>query len=165
TFGQSTIWKFNNNASAMKSKLAARDFEDLLQCSIPVFDGLMPTTSENNIILDLLWDECAWHALAKLLLHTETTLHIFDKTTVSLGNSLQQFSRQVAGRYYTTELPQKEAARGQRHAALVKKAIKKIGGKAKPFNLDTCKLHSLGDYAAAIHMFGTTDNYTTQIVS
>jgi hypothetical protein len=30
TFGRNTIRKFNNNASAMK-KLAARDFEDLLQ--------------------------------------------------------------------------------------------------------------------------------------
>ena len=30
TFGSSTIHKFSNNASEMK-KLAARDFEDLLQ--------------------------------------------------------------------------------------------------------------------------------------
>lgn len=32
-FGRSTIRKFHNNASAMK-KLAARDFEDLLQVSL-----------------------------------------------------------------------------------------------------------------------------------
>jgi hypothetical protein len=32
TFGRNTIRKFSNNASGMK-KLAARDFEDLLQVS------------------------------------------------------------------------------------------------------------------------------------
>jgi len=36
SFGRSTIRKFHNNASAMK-KLAARDFEDLLQVFLPVF--------------------------------------------------------------------------------------------------------------------------------
>jgi hypothetical protein len=36
TFGRSTIRKFHNNASAMK-KLAARDFEDLLQVFLPFF--------------------------------------------------------------------------------------------------------------------------------
>ncbi len=35
TFGQSTIRRFHNNASSMK-KLAARDFEDLLQ--VPYID-------------------------------------------------------------------------------------------------------------------------------
>ncbi|KAF8173647.1 hypothetical protein BJ912DRAFT_824715, partial [Pholiota molesta] len=39
TFGRDTIRKFNNNVSGMK-KLAARDFEDLLQCAIPAFEGL-----------------------------------------------------------------------------------------------------------------------------
>lgn len=34
TFGRDTIRKFNNNASGMK-KLAARDFEDLLQVRVP----------------------------------------------------------------------------------------------------------------------------------
>ncbi len=33
TFGSSTIWRFATNASEMK-KLAARDFEDLLQVSL-----------------------------------------------------------------------------------------------------------------------------------
>ncbi len=36
SFGRSTICKFHNNASAMK-KLAARDFEDLLQVVLPFF--------------------------------------------------------------------------------------------------------------------------------
>ncbi len=35
----------------------------------------------------------------------------------------------------------------------------------KAFNLQTYKLHSLGDYVRTITMFGTTDSYSTQIVS
>jgi len=35
----------------------------------------------------------------------------------------------------------------------------------KIFNLCTYKLHALGDYVAAIARYGTTDNYSTQVVS
>jgi Sec-independent protein translocase protein TatA len=35
----------------------------------------------------------------------------------------------------------------------------------KIFNLNTYKLHSLGDYANTIRQYGTTDSYSTQIVS
>jgi hypothetical protein len=38
TFGQGTIRKFSNNVSEMK-KLAARDFEDILQVSISLRMG------------------------------------------------------------------------------------------------------------------------------
>jgi hypothetical protein len=31
--------------------------------------------------------------------------------------------------------------------------------------MDTYKLHALGDYVTAIRRFGTTDNYSTQVVS
>jgi hypothetical protein len=37
--------------------------------------------------------------------------------------------------------------------------------KPKEFNLNTYKFHSLGDYADAIRRYGTTDSYSTQIVS
>ena len=35
----------------------------------------------------------------------------------------------------------------------------------KIFNLSTYKLHALGDYVNTIRLFGTTDSYTTQIIS
>lgn len=37
--------------------------------------------------------------------------------------------------------------------------------KPKGFNLNTYKLHSLGDYADTIRQYGTTDSYSTQLVS
>ncbi|KAF8954730.1 hypothetical protein BDZ97DRAFT_1765812 [Flammula alnicola] len=40
TFGHGTICKFAVNSSEIK-KLAARDFEDLLQCALPAFEGLL----------------------------------------------------------------------------------------------------------------------------
>ena len=81
TFGRDTIRKFANNASGMK-KLAARDFEDLLQvleltlhayfcpltclkCAIPVFEGLLPEVHD-KIVMDLLFELATWHFLAKL---------------------------------------------------------------------------------------------------
>ena len=33
------------------------------------------------------------------------------------------------------------------------------------FNMSTYKLHALGDYIATIWCYGTTDNYSTQVVS
>ena len=35
----------------------------------------------------------------------------------------------------------------------------------KVFNMCTYKLHTLGHYIAVIAQFGTTDNYSTQIVN
>ena len=36
--------------------------------------------------------------------------------------------------------------------------------RAKTFNLDTYKYHSLGDYAEHIRQYGTTDSYSTEPV-
>jgi hypothetical protein len=35
----------------------------------------------------------------------------------------------------------------------------------RKFNLATYKTHLLGDYIKSIHMYGTTDSYSTQLVS
>ena len=58
--------------------------------SIPIFDGLFPEPSQQTI-LDLLYTLAHWHALAKLQLHTEITLHELSTATQALGQELQQF--------------------------------------------------------------------------
>ncbi|KAH9942660.1 hypothetical protein B0H21DRAFT_710231 [Amylocystis lapponica] len=167
TFGRDTIRRFSRNVSRMK-KLAARDFEDILQCIIPVIESLLPPP-HNEIILDLLFDLAVWHAYAKLRLHTQTTLDIFKQATRTLGFTLHHFLVTTGTVYVTRELPKEEAARGRRTAALTAKGH---GGKGKgpakgpkimKLNLLTYKLHALGDYPETIRRFGTTDNYTTQI--
>ncbi|KAF9548000.1 hypothetical protein CPC08DRAFT_591470, partial [Agrocybe pediades] len=168
TFGRSTIRRFSNNASGMK-KLAARDFEDLLQCAIPVFEGILPTNSHNNHIMDLLFVLCTWHALAKLRLHTASTLNGLQESTKSLGQLLRDFVRKVCSKYKTKELPREEAARTRRRAAAASKgkAVRKDNGqkgakKLKLFNLSTFKLHALGYYVPSIIRSGTSESYSTQ---
>jgi hypothetical protein len=172
-------------------RLAARDFEDLLQvsshiytynpnilqCSIPVFEGLLPG-DENDIVLDLLFDFATWHAYAKLRLHTDTTLNNFDTVTKVLGSTLRTFAKEVCIIYDTRELPHEETARVRQAAKqanleaangtisepIAHPPVASTGRKRRELNLSTYKLHALGDYPNTIRRFGTTDSYSTQSV-
>ncbi|KAF9551569.1 hypothetical protein CPC08DRAFT_738298 [Agrocybe pediades] len=175
SFGHGTIHKFSKNASAMK-KLAARDFEDLLQCAIPVFEDLLPK-KHNRIVQNLLFEFGTWHALAKLRLHTETTIEELETSTERLGSLLRKFKKDVCSNYQTIDLPHEEAARGRRQAALASRngqqqqpkaatssiPAKKGAKKLREFNMETYKMHAFGDYPDSIRMFGTSDNMSTQI--
>jgi hypothetical protein len=121
-----------------------------------------------------------WHAYAKLRVHTETTLGFFDTTTTALGQALRRFTNTTCKAFVTKELPREEAAHGRRKAAAAakdkgkgkapaeptkRKGKKKDGANAKLFNMLTYKLHALGDYVKNTWLYGTTDNYSTQVVS
>ncbi|THG95202.1 hypothetical protein EW026_g6403 [Hermanssonia centrifuga] len=157
TFGRYTIRRFSNNVSGMK-KLAARDFEDILQCILPCIEGLLPSPLE-KIVLDLLWDLAVWHALAKLRLHTDTSLSILDQATTNVGTSVRRFARACAN-IDTRELPREEAARGRREVAKGKVVA---GKKQKKLNLQTFKWHDMGHVVSMIRKCGTTDGYSTQV--
>ena len=91
------------------------------------------------------------------------------------------FISKTCAAFKTRELPSEHAARGCRKAAIAIKSksysltmngsnsaetssMKKGHGKPRTFNLSTYNIHSLGDYAKAIRMFGTTDSYNMQVV-
>ena len=136
---------------------------------LPVFEGLLPAP-HNNILLDLLFDLATWHAYAKLRLHTDQTLKLFDAATEYLGCSTRKFERTTCRYYHTTELPQEHAACGRRTAALAAQwgrtiRATSLGPKVKKLNLQTYKFHALGDYPDTIRLYGTTDSYSTQLVS
>ena len=57
-----------------------------LQCAMPAFEGLLPSTPHDKIVLNLLFDLACWHAYAKLQLHTDDTLDFFDSATITLGH-------------------------------------------------------------------------------
>ena len=153
-----------------------------LQCAIPVFDGLFEPCN-NALIMDLLFELATWHALAKLRLHTESTVCTLETLTTQLGTALQKFQSTICAEFETRDLPSEEAARGRRKAAKAKakapeppkKGKEKereapIGKKKKKsmlrgFSLSCYKPHSLGDYAKTIRLLGTTDGYSTQTVS
>ncbi|KAK7020396.1 hypothetical protein R3P38DRAFT_3549619 [Favolaschia claudopus] len=167
-FGRAVIRRFGSNASAMK-KMAARNFEDLLQCALPVFENLLPEP-HNKTILDLLFNLAEWHALGKLRMHTTPLLTRLSEVTSRLGQSLRYFAKHTCTHFDTHELPKEEAARGRRNARKKKsrptpvrqQAASGAASKKKLFNLDTYKLHALGDYIHYIPFIGTSDSWSTQ---
>lgn len=152
-------------------KLAARDFEDILQCAIPAFDGLFED-EHNETVLDLLFDLATYHAYAKMRMHTETSLTQFEEQTKVLCKTLRTFKRETCEAFITTELPREEEARIRRaKIAAAKKGLpppnpekQKAGPKIKKYNLETYKMHALPDVPKSIRELGTTDNSSTQAV-
>ncbi|EGO04294.1 hypothetical protein SERLA73DRAFT_43904 [Serpula lacrymans var. lacrymans S7.3] len=65
-------------------KLAARDYQNLLQCAIPVFNRVFPQLY-NKMVVTLFYQFATWHALAKLQIHTDSTLALLDDTKKILG--------------------------------------------------------------------------------
>jgi hypothetical protein len=163
TFGSTgTIRRFATNASEMK-KLAGRDFEDLLQCAIPVFEQLLPEP-HNNHIMKLLFRTAEWHGLAKLRMHTDATLARLEEVTKDLGHLMRDFRDKTCAKFNTTELAREVEARNRRNARKKSSEAPSQSCKVKTLNLLTYKFHALGDYARTIRMFGTTDSFSTQLV-
>lgn len=124
--------------------------------------------SHSKIIRELLFELATWHALAKLRLHTETTVTSLEHSTRRLGVAIRKFEKDTCSAFTTFDLPSEDAARARRQAKNVAKG-KTGGGKAlkrKPrlFNMVTYKLHALGHYAEAIRCFGPSDGFSTQTV-
>lgn len=218
-----------------------RDDDHVLQCSIAVFGGLLPEP-HNTDILRMLFVCGHWHALAKLRMHNEPTMEIFEEETRRLAVEITRFRATTCEAFETRELP-KEAERRQRrrprnvsgnaqaeapssssvsaqqsglgppeiqlpsssgHAGLEctrdrppptresgplaqvapeqlqncaptqsagmqglsgQPAQPARGSKKVLFSLCTYKFHALGDYPSTIREYGTTDSYTTEIVS
>uniref|UniRef100_A0A8H8CEP6 Uncharacterized protein n=1 Tax=Psilocybe cubensis TaxID=181762 RepID=A0A8H8CEP6_PSICU len=114
------------------TKPAAKDFEDLLQCSIPVFEGLLPP-AQDKILQDTLFTFklCPLYATKKLPKETAAR------------------ARRAAN----------NAKKGKPATASSGSLNAKV---AKMLNLFTYKLHALRDYVKTIWMFGPTEGYSTQ---
>lgn len=166
TFGRSTIRKFSQNASGMK-KMAARNYEDLLQvslrhclgfiaisevklpsqCAIPVFDGLLDP-EHDKAISSLLFTVAEWHALAKLRMHTDLSLGWLHECTANLGTQLRRFQSYTCSFFDTRELPSEEAARSRKAKKTASSANPPAKGKgpirkegAGPLTDDVSKPH------------------------
>lgn len=177
TFGRATIRKFHNNVSEMK-RLAARDFEDILivravlkslyctenlQVAIAAFDGLLPEPF-NKLFMDLLFDAAWWHSLAKLRQHTSASLADLTAVTKSFTDLLRRFEKETSV-YDTKELPREVRARQRRAANAPGSSSTPSSQQTRRFNLSTYKIHSLPDYPPTIARLGTTDSWTTRLVS
>ncbi|KAI0266031.1 hypothetical protein BGY98DRAFT_901678, partial [Russula aff. rugulosa BPL654] len=169
TFGRDTFRKITYNVSLMK-QLAARDYEDILQCAIPAFECLLPK-DDNDAVLDLLFLMATFHTYVKLRLHTDSTVESLELVTTALCQALRQFSTEVCPRYQTKELPREVAAR-VRWETLAKKKRKSSSHNEfcprAPTPLHPCPERATdrsSSHPAHIRRFGTTDSYTTQTVS
>jgi hypothetical protein len=164
TYGRDTIRRFVNNICDMKS-LAGRDFEGMLKCAMPVFEGIFPAMYE-KIVLDLLFDMAAFHGHAKIRMHISSTLDALDYWAGMLGISLKRFADMFKD-IETHELPVEQDRRERRARARAekegrppppsKRAVKK-------FPLDAYKMHQPGHYALVIRNRSTADNLSSQRV-
>ncbi|KAG1817684.1 uncharacterized protein BJ212DRAFT_1270116, partial [Suillus subaureus] len=165
TFGNGIIRKSANNTSEMK-RLAAWDFEDILQCAIPVFKGLFPA-DHDLVVQSLLYRFAQWHALVKLRMHSGSMVTFLEDTFKNLSWMLQKFQCDTCATFNTMELPKEKTARQRRFAQQSGTNVTSADSsrpRAKKFNLNTYKFHVMADYARSIRFFGTTDSFTTQMV-
>lgn len=144
------------------------------QCAIPVFNELLPEPHNSNV-LKLLFQLATWHGLAKLRLHTDDTLEIMDNVTATLGAELRSFQSITCSTFSTKELKREAEGRYRRkvrtktlsgqHHKDKENVPSACARQEKTLNLQTYKLHALGDYTQTIRRYGTTDSYSTQPVS
>ncbi|KAG2049219.1 hypothetical protein BDR06DRAFT_1069809, partial [Suillus hirtellus] len=135
-------------------------------CAIPVFEGLFPACHDVTV-QSLLYRFAQWHALAKLRLHSESTLGFLDSTFKQVSRQLRKFRKFTCAAFDTMELPKEKAARQRRFAQCAtpnNTSSESSRPRVKMFNLNTYKFHAMGDYTRTIKFFGTTDSFTTQIV-
>ncbi|KAI0038329.1 hypothetical protein FA95DRAFT_1232934 [Auriscalpium vulgare] len=162
----SSIRAFAANVSDMR-KIAARDFEDILQCAIPCFEGLFPDEHDGDIT-NLLYTLAYWHGIAKMRMHTDPSIQVQEDVTSALGVRLRHFSNVTCQAFNTKETDREYAARVRAEArrgptSQPRPSASEGGRRLRTFNLRTIKTHFLGYYAPSIRYSGTTDSASTQI--
>ena len=102
--------------------------------------------------------------------------------TSNLGTKFKEFLSKTCKAFTTYELPKEvkkhiraklrksstrrgKGATQEKEAPKDKEATEGSTRKAVTFNLATYKYHSLADYVDTIKEYGTTDSYSTEIVS
>jgi hypothetical protein len=99
-------------------------------------------------------------------MHSDLTLDIMDDVTTALGKAFRLFQQTICPLYGTRELPREANARKRRRKQGADPAEKPLDEPLKKeFNIQTYKYHSLGDYVDTIRRLGTTDSYSTTVVS
>ncbi|KIJ40567.1 hypothetical protein M422DRAFT_256540 [Sphaerobolus stellatus SS14] len=165
TFGRDTIRRFSDDVSTM-TRLNAGNFEDILQCCLPVLESLFPSP-HNKVVHSMVFALANWHALAKLQLHTDSTLESLSQTTKILGKTVRQFVKVTCASIVAQELPKEKAAHSRRYEKSKQKDPNSCErplppDKTKKFNISRPKFHFLGNYVPHIKWFGVAPGYCTQ---
>lgn len=64
--------------------------------------------------MKLLYRTAEWHGMAKLRMHTESSLALLDELTKEFGELMRKFRDSTCAKYSTVELPKEVAARRRR---------------------------------------------------
>lgn len=116
------------------------------------------------MLMDLLFTLNKWMSLAKLRSMTEELRLLLKEVTSLLGEQLRIFATKICPYYKTKDLPHDETSRLKKKNGPYPQRIDKEEG-IKKFNLNCYKIHALIHYANTICNYGTTDSYSTQLVS
>lgn len=66
--------------------------------------------------MKLLYRTAEWHALAKLRMHSDSTLVLLEELTIEFGKLIRQFRDLSCTQFQTVELPKETAARNRQQA-------------------------------------------------
>ncbi|EJU06165.1 hypothetical protein DACRYDRAFT_44232 [Dacryopinax primogenitus] len=167
------ICPFDSHRVSKLSQLAAKDYEDLLQCAIPAFEGLFPEL-DNPLIISVLYTLALFHCLGKMQVHGTDTLELLDEVTTWLGDVMQRFQGETCVKYSmptpndtSCDTNFQQSCNKESLQAGVSGALRALGQAASvptTFSLRTPKWHFMGDYTACIRRLGTTDNFSTEPV-
>ena len=113
--------------------------DDALQVMIPVFEGLLPL-KHNHTVLELLFELANWHALAKLRMHTDVTIDVFEGATDHMYAAMRTFASTTCAAYEVFESRAEVEARIRRARAKKPNAPVDAQKKKKEFTVpDTIK--------------------------
>ena len=133
-----------------------------------MFEGLFPTAHDSSIQC-LLFQLSEWHALAKPRMHTDDSLALLQQSLWSLGDQLHHFQQDMCEKLHAHKLPTQAVQQQRREMVELNAGQQRKEACStllpKKINLDIYKFHALGDYVTMIKMYGTTDSFTTQVVS
>ncbi|KAG2064257.1 hypothetical protein BDR04DRAFT_972878, partial [Suillus decipiens] len=138
------------------------------QCAILVFEGLF-LSDYNGLIQSLLYQFVKWHALAKLRIHSESTLNFLEELFKKLSQKLHKFKSYTCAAFHSVQLPKEKPAHQQKSAQCSETNSTSpeslaSGPRMKKFHLGTYKFYTMSDYVRTVRFFRTMDSFTTKIM-
>ena len=80
--------------------------------------------------MTLLYRTAEWHGLAKLRMHTESSLELLQSLTEEFGLLMRSFQELTASSFITMELPKETAARTRKEAKIAASSSQGSTGQA-----------------------------------
>ena len=98
----SWLWRYVTSMLKSKSPSIIWLITCVMQCAIPVFEGLLPEP-HNLYVLKLLFNLAHWHGLTKLWMHTDATVELLAQIMKSLGSNIHTFKKHTCSLFQTWE--------------------------------------------------------------